>query len=62
MAEIEKSLAENRNNDDELRFDGFSIDQIADAVLWISLEGRILNVNAAAYAMLGYSREELLSL
>jgi PAS domain S-box-containing protein len=41
---------------------GFSIDQIADAVLWISLEGRILNVNAAACAMLGYGREELLSL
>lgn len=62
MAVTEMSLAENRNSDDELRFDGFSIDQIADAVLWISLEGRILNINAAACAMLGYSREELLCL
>jgi PAS domain S-box-containing protein len=53
---------ENGQSDGELRFTGFSIDQIADAVFWISLEGRILNVNAAACAMLGYSREELLSL
>lgn len=61
MTVTEKAL-DNGQRDGALRFTGFSIDQIADALLWVSLEGRILNVNEAACAMLGYSREELLCL
>src|SRR5208337_2414746 len=38
------------------------IDNIPDAVYWIMMDGRFRNVNAAACGMLGYSRDELLSL
>jgi PAS domain S-box-containing protein len=40
----------------------FFIDNISDAVYWTTSDGRFLNVNAAACTMLGYSREELLSM
>lgn len=38
------------------------IDGIADAILVVSPEGRFVDVNPAATALLGYSREELLAL
>jgi PAS domain S-box-containing protein len=47
---------------DKLNLLQFSIDAIPDAVYWITMDGRISNVNAAACGMLGYSREEFLCL
>ena len=38
------------------------MDQMSDAVIWISKDGRSLYVNDAACAMHGYSRDEMLSL
>jgi PAS domain S-box-containing protein len=48
--------------EDKLKLLEFSIDNIPDAVYWITMDGRLWNCNAAACGMLGYSREELLSL
>jgi two-component system cell cycle sensor histidine kinase/response regulator CckA len=45
-----------------LQLTDFSIDNIPDAVYWATMDGRFRSVNAAACGMLGYSREELLSL
>ncbi len=45
-----------------LRFTDFSIENVTDAVYWTTMEHRIVNVNLSACKMLGYSREELLSM
>ncbi len=48
--------------EDKLKLLQFSIDSIPDAVYCFTMDGRFWNCNAAACEMLGYSREELLSL
>jgi len=48
--------------EDKLKLLEFSIDNIPDAVYWITMDGRFWDCNAAACGMLGYSREELFSL
>lgn len=40
----------------------FSIRNISDAVYWISMDGRFLDCNDAACAMLGYNRDEFLAM
>ena len=40
----------------------FSMDHASDAIMWLDIEGRLINVNQAVCRMLGYSRSELLSL
>ena len=52
---------ERKRTESALRLTQFSIQQAVDAVFWVSAEARILDVNEAACAMLGYAREELLS-
>jgi PAS domain S-box-containing protein len=46
----------------ELRLARFSLDRSGDAVLWIASDARIIYVNEATCALLGYSRDELLQL
>ena len=47
----------------KLQLTDFSVDNISDAIQWITLDDtRFWNVNRAACNMLGYSREEYLSL
>jgi PAS domain S-box-containing protein len=59
----EGSMANPGNTSEEkLKLLEFSIDNISDAVYWVTLDGRFWNVNAAACRMLGYGREELLSM
>ena len=53
-------LLESRRVEEQHTLASFSIDHIADAVFLISMEGRILNINAAACALMERSREELL--
>jgi PAS domain S-box-containing protein len=48
--------------ENKLKLLQFAIDAIPDAVYWITMDGHIWNANTAACGMLGYSREELLSL
>jgi PAS domain S-box-containing protein len=47
---------------EKLKLTDFSIDNISDAIQWITMDTRFWNVNQAACSMLGYSREELLSM
>jgi PAS domain S-box-containing protein len=55
-------MNERKDIEEKLKLQEFCIDSIPDAVYWITLDGRFRNVNAAACGMLGYSREELISL
>ena len=45
-----------------LRLTRFSIEHAADAVFWIDSQARILDINETACVLLGYTREELLSM
>ena len=47
---------------EKMELTDFSVDNISDAVQWITMDTRFWNVNRSACAMLGYSREELLTL
>ena len=50
------------NRLNELELKNFTIENIQDAVYWISSEGTFLDVNNTAIAMLGYTRNEFLSM
>lgn len=62
MVGIHQDITDRKRAEEALRLTQFSVDQAADAVQWISPEGRIVYVNERACRMLGYSREELLGL
>jgi len=49
------------SSEEKLKLTDFSVENIAEAIQWITADTRFWNVNRAACAMLGYSREELLS-
>jgi PAS domain S-box-containing protein len=55
-------MNERKDIKERLKLMEFCIESIPDAVYWLALDGRFQNVNAAACGMLGYSRDELLSL
>jgi len=44
-----------------LRLARQSLDQVPDPVMWVGLEGRIVDCNEAAWRSLGYSQQELLA-
>lgn len=50
------------NRLNELELKNFTIENIKDAVYWISSEGTFINVNNTAIAMLGYTHDEFLSM
>lgn len=53
--ELDKRVHEKTS---ELRISSFSIDNAADAILWITSSGKIDYVNLAACNLLGYSKKE----
>lgn len=59
MAEANRRL---RESESLLRFTVYSIENIMDAVYWVNDGGRFMDCNAAACRMLGYTRDELLSM
>jgi len=55
-------IAEHKHTIRELRFASFTLENITDALYWIARDGHFVRVNDAVSAMLGYSKEELLSM
>lgn len=59
---IVRDITDRRQMEEALRFSQFSIDHAEDAIFWIMPDSRILNVNNSACRILGYSRDELLTM
>ena len=59
---VEERTVELRNANETLQRAQFALDHASDATFWIDRDGRMVYANAAACTMLGYSREELLTL
>ncbi|MBP7483625.1 MAG: diguanylate cyclase, partial [Lacunisphaera sp.] len=55
-------ITERKAMQEGLHMTRFSVEAASDAIFWINPDGRIVDVNAAACRMLGYSRAELLSM
>ena len=56
---VNYDITERKRAEDRLRLSKFSIDRASEAIYWIDPFARILDVNDAACAMLGYVKEEL---
>ncbi|TVU55629.1 MAG: PAS domain-containing sensor histidine kinase [Arthrospira sp. PLM2.Bin9] len=57
-----EAITESKQLKDTLQLTQLAMDRAADAVLWITLDGRLCYVNDTACRLLGYSRAELLKL
>ena len=57
-----QAIPKRKECEDELNLARYTVDNVADAVYWIAKDQRFWNVNDAACKMLGYTREELLSM
>ena len=55
-------VTEKYEAEEALRLTRFSVEAAADSLFWMTPDGRIVDVNAAACRSLGYTREELLQL
>ena len=53
---------ERKRTEQALRLTRFSIQHAVDAVFWVDAHARILDVNDAACSVLGYTRDELVSM
>ncbi|MBN2560067.1 MAG: PAS domain S-box protein [Phycisphaerae bacterium] len=66
LAEANRSLqaeiAERTRTEEKLRLTQFAVDHASDAVLWLGADARFTYVNDAATRLLGYSRDELLTM
>lgn len=57
-----RDVTKRKAAEDALQLTQFAVDNAADAILWMSPDAQIVNVNEAACQMLGYAREELMDL
>ena len=55
-------VTERKRVDDMLRLKDFTLGNIADAIYWITPDARIWDVNGAAEKMLGFTRDQFLSM
>jgi PAS domain S-box-containing protein len=55
-------ISARKKSEEKLRLTQFAVDRAGDAAYWIGIDGRLIYVNDQACRVLGYSREELLSL
>jgi PAS domain S-box-containing protein len=55
-------ITERKRMEKALRLTQFSVDQAVEAILWLDPTARIFNVNDTACRMLGYSRQDLMSM
>jgi PAS domain S-box-containing protein len=56
---ISRDITEITLMQESLRLARQSLDQVPDPVVWVGLEGRIIDCNEVAYRRLGYSKQEL---
>ena len=59
---VGRDVTERKRAEAALRLTRFSIERAVDAVFWIDAQARILDINDAACTVLGYTRDELLSM
>ena len=59
LAAFIENVSERKAIEAQLRLSKFSIDRAGEAIFWGDPSGRIIDVNDAACAMLGYSKDEL---
>lgn len=59
---LSSSMEDLRTTHRKLQLVDFSIRNISDAVYWITMDGRLFDCNDSACAMLGYDREEFLTM
>jgi len=55
-------ITRRKKSEEALRLTQFAVDRAGDAAYWIGPDGRLIYVNEQACKLLGYSREELLSM
>ena len=55
-------VTERKRMERALRRTQFSVDQAVEAILWVDQAGRIFNVNETACRMLGYTRQDLMTM
>jgi PAS domain S-box-containing protein len=55
-------ITESKRLERVLRLTQFSVDHAVEAMLWVDQTGRIFNVNETACRMLGYARQELITM
>ena len=58
----EPQMSSAKEGSQEQRLSHFTIEKAAEAILWIDTDFRLFRVNEAACQLLGYSRDELLSM
>jgi two-component system, cell cycle sensor histidine kinase and response regulator CckA len=59
---IARDITERKRTEEALHLTQLSVDNAADAFIWVMSDARIANANKQACRSLGYSREELLSM
>ena len=59
---LEEALKEQQQVEEKLQLTQFAVEHSADAVFWITEDGKLIYVNEAASRSLGYSPEEMLSM
>ena len=59
---IARDISDRKQAEESLRLSQFSLDHSSDAAFWVAPDGRFLYVSDASCRLLGYSREELLSM
>ncbi|MFN8456038.1 MAG: PAS domain S-box protein [Anaerolineae bacterium] len=62
MIGIDRDITEQKHADETLRLTQYSIDNSPVGIGWIGPDGRLVYVNEGAGRMLGYSRDELLTM
>ena len=59
---ISTDITKQKWNEESLRFNQFTVDQMSDAAFYTNADGNFLYANDAACALLGYTKDELLEM
>jgi PAS domain S-box-containing protein len=59
---LQEDITDLRRTEEQIKLKDFSLASITDAVYWIAVDGKIWDVNTAALDMLGYTREQFLTM